>query len=108
MADRTSKILPSCIPLPLKPEELDEIVTKAKDYALMKGICMRQKANFNPDSLHVSESAKIQGRVEFRPRKKVDNERITRNYSLLPYHGVTTLIKTSSSFCIFDDVSTVY
>lgn len=54
MADKTSKVLPSCIPLPLQPEELVEIVSKAKDYALMRGICLRQKANYNPDALHVS------------------------------------------------------
>lgn len=50
----TDKVLPSCIPLPLEPAELDEIVSKAKDYALMHGICMRSKAAFNPDTLQVS------------------------------------------------------
>ena len=49
-----SKILPSCIPLPLENDELIEIVEKAKDYALAHGVCMRPKANYNPDSLHVS------------------------------------------------------
>lgn len=49
-----SKILPSCIPLPLEPKVLEEIVTKARDYALMHGICMRPKADYNPDSLKVS------------------------------------------------------
>jgi hypothetical protein len=47
------KILPSAIPLPLNPKELEEVVTKAKDYALMHGICMRSKDNFNPDLLQV-------------------------------------------------------
>lgn len=50
----SEKILPSCIPLPLGEAELDEIVSKAKDYALMHGICMRSKDNFNPDALQVS------------------------------------------------------
>jgi glutathione synthase len=48
------KILPSCIPLPLEKEQLEEIVSKAKDYALMHGICMRSKNNYNPDSLQVN------------------------------------------------------
>jgi glutathione synthase len=48
------KILPSCIPLPLDQSELEEIISKAKDYALMHGICMRSKANYNPDTLQVS------------------------------------------------------
>lgn len=49
-----SKILLPCIPLPLNPEELDEIVSKSKDFALMHGIAMRSKLNFNSDSLQVS------------------------------------------------------
>lgn len=54
MSNTSQKVLPSCISLPLDPEVLDEIVTKAKDYALMHGICMRPKATFSPDSLSVS------------------------------------------------------
>lgn len=57
------KILPSCIPLPLEPKVLDEIVSKAKDYALMHGICMRPKATYNPDSLSVSRRKKIKIKV---------------------------------------------
>ena len=54
MSNTSQKVLPSCISLPLEPAVLDEIVTKAKDYALMHGICMRPKATFSPDSLSVS------------------------------------------------------
>ena len=54
MAENNSKILPSCIPLPLEADELQEIVSKAKDYALMHGVCMRSRTNFNPDALQVS------------------------------------------------------
>lgn len=50
----SDKILPSCIKLPLSHDELDEIVSKAKDFALMHGICMKSKVNFNADSLQVS------------------------------------------------------
>lgn len=59
MAD--SKILPSCINLPLNQDVLEEIVSKAKDYALMHGVCMRSRVNFNPDSLQVSRRI-FQGR----------------------------------------------
>lgn len=54
-----NKILPSCIALPLEADKLSEIVGKAKDYALMHGICMRSRVNFNPDALQVSKSFKI-------------------------------------------------
>lgn len=48
------KILPSAIEIPLDPKTLEEMVSKAKDYALMQGICMRSKTNFNEDALFVS------------------------------------------------------
>jgi len=49
-----STTLPSAIDLDFKPDELEEIISKAKDWALMHGVCMRSKANFNPDVLQVS------------------------------------------------------
>lgn len=48
------KVLPSAIEIPLDPKTLEEIISKAKDYALMHGICMRSKTNFNEDALQVS------------------------------------------------------
>eukprot|EP00092_Neocalanus_flemingeri_P069969 GFUD01085832.1.p1 GENE.GFUD01085832.1~~GFUD01085832.1.p1 ORF type:complete len:481 (+),score=154.58 GFUD01085832.1:62-1504(+) len=41
-----------CIPLPIPNEQLEDLVEKAKDYALMHGICMRQKDKFDRDALH--------------------------------------------------------
>eukprot|EP00092_Neocalanus_flemingeri_P009940 GFUD01010718.1.p1 GENE.GFUD01010718.1~~GFUD01010718.1.p1 ORF type:complete len:482 (+),score=144.35 GFUD01010718.1:71-1516(+) len=41
-----------CIPLPIPNEQLEDLVDKAKDYALMHGICMRQKDKFDRDALH--------------------------------------------------------
>jgi len=41
-----------CIPIPLPEDQLEELVDKAKDYALMHGICMRQKDKFDRDALH--------------------------------------------------------
>lgn len=54
MSNSKLKILPSAIELPLEPHILQEIVSKAKDYALMNGICMRSRDNFNEDALQVS------------------------------------------------------
>jgi len=41
-----------CVPLPLPDDQLEDLVEKAKDYALMHGICMRQKSKFDRDALH--------------------------------------------------------
>jgi hypothetical protein len=49
-----NSILPSAIEIPLDAKTLDEIKTKAIDFALMNGICMRSKINFNEDSLQVN------------------------------------------------------
>ncbi|KAG5681013.1 hypothetical protein PVAND_010480 [Polypedilum vanderplanki] len=45
------KVLPSAIDLPLNQKELGEIISKAKDWALMHGVCMRSKTNFSADAL---------------------------------------------------------
>jgi len=45
----------SAVPLPLPQDQLEELVEKAKDYALMHGICMRQRGpngEFDRDALH--------------------------------------------------------
>lgn len=60
-----SKVLPSSIEIPLEAEVLEEIISKAKDFALSHGISMRPKATYNPDSLSVSY---IGSRV-FQPKK---------------------------------------
>ncbi|CAL8121898.1 unnamed protein product [Orchesella dallaii] len=41
----------TCIPLPLEQEVLDDVVDKAKDWALMHGVGMRRKDNFSKESL---------------------------------------------------------
>ncbi|KAG8240409.1 hypothetical protein J437_LFUL003123 [Ladona fulva] len=43
--------LEPCIHLPLENETLEEIVDKAKDWALMNGAAMRSKTNFNKNTL---------------------------------------------------------
>ncbi|PNF30933.1 Glutathione synthetase [Cryptotermes secundus] len=47
----TTNRLEPCIKLPLENEILEDIVDKAKDWALMHGAGMRSKVNFSKDSL---------------------------------------------------------
>ena len=47
----TTKLQP-CIPLEMEKQKLADLVEKAKDYALMHGICMRRKDQFDRDALH--------------------------------------------------------
>lgn len=60
--------LPSVIPLPLSNDVLQEIIDKAKDWALMHGACMRSKTNFSKDSLQFAPFVLLPSafpRVEF-------------------------------------------
>ncbi|XP_023333170.1 glutathione synthetase isoform X2 [Eurytemora carolleeae] len=41
-----------CVPLEMSADRLDDLVDKAKTYALMHGICMRRKDAFDTDALH--------------------------------------------------------
>ncbi|XP_039293079.1 glutathione synthetase-like isoform X2 [Nilaparvata lugens] len=43
--------LPSCLELPNNLDELNDLIEKAKDWALMHGAGMRSKTNFSMDSL---------------------------------------------------------
>lgn len=45
--------LKPCIPLPLDDNVLEDVVAKAKDWAIMHGAAMRSKTDFNPDTLQV-------------------------------------------------------
>lgn len=45
--------LKPCIPLPLDDKVLEDVVDKAKDWAIMHGAAMRSKTDFNPDTLQV-------------------------------------------------------
>jgi len=40
------------VALPLQHQQLQDLVEKAKDYALMHGICMRRRDRFDRDALH--------------------------------------------------------
>jgi len=56
MSDSTNDVMtvgmPPCVPLPLPQDQLEDLVEKAKDYALMHGICMRRKDAYDRDALH--------------------------------------------------------
>lgn len=47
--------LASCIPLPLDNKILTSVVEKAKDWALMHGVGMRDKAHFSKDTIQVNK-----------------------------------------------------
>ena len=47
-------LMPSAIELPIETRKLDEVVTKAKDWALMHGVAMRSRSDYNPDTLQVN------------------------------------------------------
>lgn len=47
--------LASCIPMPLEPKALVSVIEKAKDWALMHGVGMRDRKNFTKDAIQVSE-----------------------------------------------------
>lgn len=48
--------LGSCIPFPIDEKTLNEVVQKAKDWALMHGAAMRSNVNFSEDSLQVDKN----------------------------------------------------
>lgn len=45
--------LSSCIPLPIEHKTLVNVIEKAKDWALMHGVGMRDKKHFNKDVIQV-------------------------------------------------------
>lgn len=45
--------LGSCIPFPIADDVLNEVASKAKDWAIMHGAAMRSKNDFSEDSLQV-------------------------------------------------------
>ncbi|XP_049763451.1 glutathione synthetase-like isoform X1 [Schistocerca cancellata] len=49
--------LEPCVQLPLDEKTLKEVVTSARDWALMHGACMRSKTNYNEDILQFAPFA---------------------------------------------------
>ncbi|XP_045762352.1 glutathione synthetase-like isoform X1 [Maniola jurtina] len=50
----TQARLASCIPLPLEHKLLVSVIEKAKDWALMHGVGMRDRKNFTKDSIQIA------------------------------------------------------
>uniref|UniRef100_A0A0P4WD75 Glutathione synthetase n=1 Tax=Scylla olivacea TaxID=85551 RepID=A0A0P4WD75_SCYOL len=50
----TTRTIQSCLPLPLPVEILEDIVPKAKDFAILHGAGMRYRTNYDPDSLQLA------------------------------------------------------
>lgn len=57
MKEDKQAIMKLPIPLDLPKEELEELVDKAKDWALMNGMCLRSKTNFDRDVLQFAPFA---------------------------------------------------
>ena len=43
----------SCVPLPIEQKNLINVIEKAKDWALMHGVAMRDKNHFSKDVIQV-------------------------------------------------------
>ncbi|KAK7082758.1 hypothetical protein SK128_001378 [Halocaridina rubra] len=52
--DNTTRFLEGCLPLPLPDDVLNEIVPKAKDFALLHGAGMRYRDRYDADSLEMA------------------------------------------------------
>lgn len=50
----SNSYLASCINFPIERDVLLDVVEKAKDWALMHGVGLRSKANFNPDIMQIA------------------------------------------------------
>ncbi|XP_037046210.1 glutathione synthetase-like isoform X2 [Bradysia coprophila] len=50
----SNSYLATCINFPIERDVLLDIVEKAKDWALMHGVGLRSKANFNPDVMQIA------------------------------------------------------
>lgn len=46
--------LATCIPVPLENKALVNVIEKAKDWALMHGVGMRDRKNFTKDAIQVT------------------------------------------------------
>lgn len=47
-------ILKSSVPIPIDDKILIDVISKAKDFAIMHGSAMRSKSEYSPDSLQVN------------------------------------------------------
>ncbi|XP_015592883.1 glutathione synthetase isoform X1 [Cephus cinctus] len=106
-----------CIPLPLPNEELEDIIDKAKDWALMHGVCMRSKVKFNRDALQFAPFVLIPSSF---PRKEFENacsiqiilnrlmHQVAHDYDFLKETLQETIEVDTFTRKLFDIYETVY
>ncbi|KAL1457123.1 hypothetical protein WDU94_001784 [Cyamophila willieti] len=96
--------LNSVVETPLSDHVLEELIPKAKDYALMHGAGMRSKTNFSQDSLLVAPFALLPStfpRVEF--EKAVSIQTILNELVHRVAHDYSFLKETLKNACEVDD-----
>lgn len=70
VCDKDGTIMDTALELPSSEEELEELKEKAKDWALMHGMCMRSKSNFNKNVLQFAPFILMPSPF---PRKEFEN-----------------------------------
>lgn len=73
------KRLPNCLPIPLEEKELIELVSKAKDWALMHGIGLRSKASYSEDSIHFAPFVLLPSTFPRKPFEKAVEIQVSRS-----------------------------
>ncbi|OAD52716.1 Glutathione synthetase [Eufriesea mexicana] len=90
--------LQPCIPLHLSKEELERVVDKAKDWALMHGISMRSKVSFNKNQVEVLPFTLLPSSFPRKNFEKVKNIQILLNELMHKVaHNNSFLIKSLKS-----------
>ncbi|XP_022125480.2 glutathione synthetase isoform X1 [Pieris rapae] len=96
--------LASCIPLPLDNKVLSSVVEKAKDWALMHGVGMRDKAHFSKDTIQIAPFVLLPSpfpRTEF--TKAVDLQPVLNELMHKVSHDDEFLEKTLQNALEVDD-----
>ncbi|CAF4858427.1 unnamed protein product [Pieris macdunnoughi] len=96
--------LASCIPLPLDNKVLSNVVEKAKDWALMHGVGMRDKAHFSKDTIQIAPFVLLPSpfpRTEF--TKAVDLQPVLNELMHKVSHDDEFLEKTLQNALEVDD-----
>ncbi|XP_047506361.1 glutathione synthetase-like isoform X2 [Pieris napi] len=96
--------LASCIPLPLDNKALSNVVEKAKDWALMHGVGMRDKAHFSKDTIQIAPFVLLPSpfpRTEF--TKAVDLQPVLNELMHKVSHDDEFLEKTLQNALEVDD-----
>lgn len=105
------------VSVPLPPNELEELIEKAKDWALMTGTCMRSRTNFNRDFLQFAPFILIPSsfpRTEFEQACKIQvilnklMHRVAYDYEFLKETFEETIKVDSFTKKLFEVYETVH